>query len=137
MGENVMKGVVIASRGHISKIGFAGLGGAVGGAVGGAIAGALQSMRKSPVAPGGHAGLIYMAIGPTKLALFAVKQGWFSQSIDKLLVEHSRDDVATLEVATSAIPKINIVLGDGTDYALECGMIFLGKVKKVKAILGK
>jgi hypothetical protein len=136
LGENVLAGATIASRGHISKMALA-AGGAIGGAVGGAIAGAMQGARKPPTTPGGHRGLIYIAAGPSKLAFFAVKQGWLSNSIDKLLIAHPRADVVQMDVQGGMIPKINIVLADGTDYALECGMAFLGKVKRVQGALGK
>jgi hypothetical protein len=133
MGEPVLQGATIASRGHISKLALGGIGGAVGAVVVGAIA----SARKQPSVPGNHKGFIYLAIGPTKLALFAVKQGWLSNSIDKLLAEHLRSDVAAMEVKGGMIPSINILLADGTDYSLECALMFLGKAKKVKEILGK
>jgi hypothetical protein len=136
MGEEVNAGVVIASRGFTKgKALGAGLGG-LGGAVGGAIAG-VMSGAKSPTTPGGHNGLFYMAVGPTKLAFFSVKQGWVSQSIDKLLAVHLKRDVADLQVDGGIVPKISILLEDGTNYEFECGRLFLGKVKSATSLLGK
>jgi hypothetical protein len=43
--------------------------------------------------------------------------------------------VCFLPVADPVGPQF--ALADGTNYALECGRVFLGKVKKIKAALGK
>jgi hypothetical protein len=130
MGEPVQAGSVIATRGHVSR---AALGG--GGLIGGLIAGAVAAAQKPPSTPGNHRGLVYMAAGPTKVAFFEVNQGWFSQSLGTLLAEHRREDVAAMDVQGGMVPKIEFALADGTNYALECGMVFLGKVKKIKAAL--
>ena len=133
LGENVLAGATVASKGHTSRVATAG----VGGAIGGLVAGAISAGRKPPTTPGGHTGLMFLAASPSKLAIFAVKQGLMNVSIDRLLVEHPVEQVRAIEIKTAIVPKVNIVLTDGTNYALECGLFFLGKVKKVKAALAK
>jgi len=132
LGESVEAGCVIATKGTISKMALGG-----GGLVGGLIAGAIAATMKPPSTPANHRGFVYMAVGPTKVGFFSVKQGWFSNSVGDLLVQHSRGDIAAMDVDGGMIPKIAVVLNDGTNYALECGLILLGKAKKIKTALGK
>ena len=79
-----------------------------------------------------------MAVGPTKLAFFSVKQGWKSGSIDKLLAVHIRSDVADLRVMKGALTAgIKVILSDGTNYEFECGRVVLDKLEGVRTLLGK
>jgi hypothetical protein len=136
MNEQVLVGITVSNSGAASKMIRRTAGGAVGGVVGRVVVDALHGEQKGPSTPENHSGIMYLALGPSKIAFFSVKRGFFSNSIKDLLVEHPRSDVTALEIEGGVIPKFSIVFADGTNYAFECGRIFLKDVKKVKEALG-
>ena len=132
LGVPVVAGAMIATRGTISKMALGG-----GGVIGALVQAGVDAVRKAPTTPGNERGLVYMALTGTDVAFLKVKQGWISQSLVGVLAKHGRDQVAAFEVHAGMVPKIHFALEDGTNYDLECGMMFVGKVKKVKAQLGR
>jgi hypothetical protein len=130
MGEPVVAGAVVLTKGTTSRMALSG-----GGMVGGLIAGAVSAARKPPSTPGNHRGHVYVAVGATKVAFFSVKQGLLKQSIQGLLVEHPRADVTAFDVGGALVTSILVVLKDGTNYELECGAMLRGRAHKLKQAL--
>lgn len=130
MGEPVVAGAVVLTKGTTSRMALGG-----GGLVGGLVAGAMDVVRKPPSTPGNHRGHVYVAVGATKVAFFSVKQGLLKQSIQSLLVEHPRADVAAFDVGGALVTSILIVLKDGTTYQLECGAMLRGRANTLKRAL--
>lgn len=130
MGETAIVGVAIATRGSAAKM-------MVGGVVGAVASAALAGKQKNVTTPGGRKGNLYVALGPTKLAFFTLKQGLFKNSAKELIAEHPRSDVTEFEIEGGFPPKFSISFADGTQYNLECGNVMLKQVKKIKAELGK
>ena len=124
MGEAVIAGVTLEAQESIKSV--------VGGVVGEVLAGV--DLKPASV-PGDHKGIHYVAVGPTKVGFFSMKRGLFKPALDKLLVEHSRSDVQTVEIKSGIMPAAHFVFRDGTHYALTCPRINLGKLKKVQELL--
>ena len=124
LGEKVLAGVTLETGASVKKL--------IGGAVGMGIAG--KDSLKAAV-PGDHRGLHYVAVGPSKVGFFSLKQGLFKPSIKELLVERPRDDVAAVEIKKGAMRPVHFVLEDGTDYVLLCARINTKKLKKVRELL--
>jgi hypothetical protein len=132
MGEPVLVSVTVASRGEAGKM-VAGAGGLVGGLVGTAMSG----KKEGVTTPANHIGPMFLALGPSKIAFFTLKQGFFKNSAGQLLVQHPRADVTALDIEGGFPPRFSIKFADGTHYGLECGKMFLKHVKKIKEALGK
>jgi hypothetical protein len=128
MGESVIAGVTLEAKGSIKRM----LGSAIGGAVGEALAGI---DLKPAAVPGDHQGIHYVAVGPTKVGFFSMKQGLFKPSLNELLVQHSRSDMQSVEIKGGAMPAVHFVFRDGTNYVLLCPRINMGKLKKVHELL--
>jgi len=125
MGEPVIAGVTLEAKESI-------IAGIVGGVVGAALA---DVVLKPASVPGGHTGIHYVAVGPTKVGFFSMKRGLFKPSLDKLLVEHPRSEVRAVEIQGGLMPKAHFVFRDGTHYVLMCPRIHLGKLKRVRELL--
>ncbi|MDY7080118.1 MAG: hypothetical protein SXV54_24825 [Chloroflexota bacterium] len=136
MGETVIAGVTLEAEGAVLKsVASAGLGG-VAGAVGRVVGEKLADVAlKSASLPGDHEGIHYVAVGPTKVGFFSVKRGLFKNSLDELLVQHSRSDVQTVEIESGVMPTAHFVFRDGTHYVLKCARINLGKLKEAQELL--
>ena len=128
MGEEVIAGVTLEAKKSIIK----GIAFSLGGLVGKALA---DIAIKDASLPGDHEGIFYVAVGPTKVGFFSMKRGLFRPSLDKLLVEHPRSDVAAVEIKGGFMPTVHFVFRDGTYYVLACPRIHLGKLKKVRELL--
>ncbi|MBN1886690.1 MAG: hypothetical protein JW850_01820 [Thermoflexales bacterium] len=124
MGESVIAGVTLEAQEAIK--------GAVGGVVGTILTGV--DLKPASI-PGDHTGILYVAVGPTKVGFFSIKRGLFKNSLDSLLIEHARSDVQTVEIKSGIMPAAHFVLQDGTHYVLMCPRIHLGKLKKVQELL--
>ena len=85
--------------------------------------------------PGDHQGIHYVAVGPTKVGFFSMKRGLFKNSLDKLLVQHSRSDVQAVEIKNGVMPAAHFVFRDGTHYVLMCATMSFGELKKVRELL--
>ena len=124
MGESVIAGVTLEAQEAVKSM--------VGGVVGQILAG----VDVQPASlPGDHEGIHYVAVGPTKVGFFSVKRGLFKNSLDKLLVQHSRSDLQTMDIKSGIMPAVHFVFQDGTHYVLTCPRIHLGKLKKVQELL--
>jgi len=124
MGESVIAGVTLEAQEAVKSM------------VGGVVGGILTGVDVKPASlPGDHEGIHYVAVGPTKVGFFSVKRGLFKNSLDKLLVQHSRSDVQTVEIKSGIMPAVHFVFQDGTHYVLTCPRIHLGKLKKVQELL--
>ncbi|KPL08045.1 hypothetical protein AMJ86_02155 [bacterium SM23_57] len=118
MGESVIAGVTLEAKKSIIKTVAFGLGG-IGGEV-------LADIAVKPAStPGDHEGIHYAAVGSTKVGFFSMKRGLLKPSLDKLLVEHSRNDVQAVEIKKGVMPAVNFVFRDGTNYVLMCARINL------------
>ena len=124
LGESVLAGVTLEAGQSVNKM--------LGGAVGIAIAG-VESLKAA--VPGDHKGLHYVGVGPTKVGFFSLKRGLFKPSINELLVERPREEVAAVEIKKGAMRPVHFVFKDATDYVLLCARINTGKLKKVRALL--
>jgi hypothetical protein len=123
LGEEVLAGATLEAQKAVKS--------AVGGIVGDLLAGG--EVEEASL-PGGHEGIHYVAVGPTKLAFFSIKRGLFKNSLGELLVEHPRSDVQAMEIESGVMPAAHFVLQDGTHYVLVCPRIYLGKLKKVQEL---
>ena len=124
MGESVIAGVTLEAQEAVKSM------------VGGVVGGILTGVDVKPASlPGDHEGIHYVAVGPTKVGFFSVKRGLFKNSIDTLLVQHSRSDVQTVDIKSGIMPAVHFVFQDGTHYVLTCPRIHLGKLKKVQELL--
>ena len=124
MGESVIAGVTLEAKESIKSM--------IGGVVGEILTGV--DLKPASV-PGDHEGIHYVAVGPTKVGFFSMKRGLFKPSLDKLLVQHSRSEVQTVEIKSGIMPAVHFVFRDGTNYVLMCPRIHLGKLKKVQEML--
>jgi len=124
MGEPVTAGVTLEAKESIKSM--------IGGVVGEILTGV--DLKPASV-PGDHKGIHYVAVGPTKVGFFSMKRGLFKPSLDKLLVQHSRSEVQTVEIKSGIMPAVHFVFRDGTNYVLMCPRINLGKLKKVQEML--
>jgi hypothetical protein len=137
MGETVIAGSLVSPRGFTKKVATRQALGQVAGALGGAAAMALSGHGPVPAIPGNNYAPMYMAVGATKVAFFALKRGFFGNSVDRLLVEHARADVQSLGMGQGLFLRdVELSLRDGTSYQLECGNQYFGNLKKVKEALG-
>jgi hypothetical protein len=124
MGESVIAGVTLEAQEAVKSM------------VGGVVGGILTGVDVKPASlPGDHEGIHYVAVGPTKVGFFSIKRGLFKNSLDKLLVQHSRSDLQTVDIKSGIMPAAHFVFQDGTHYALTCARIHLGKLKKVQELL--
>jgi len=124
MGETVIAGVTLEAQEAIKSM------------VGGVVGGILTGVDLKPASlPGDHEGIHYVAVGPTKVGFFSIKRGLFKNSLDELLVQHSRSDLQAVEIKSGIMPAAHFVFRDGTHYALTCPRINLGKLKKVQELL--
>ena len=124
MGETVIAGVTLEAQEAIKSM------------VGGVVGGILTGVDLKPASlPGDHEGIHYVAVGPTKVGFFSIKRGLFKNSLDELLVQHSRSDLQAVEIKSGIMPAAHFVFRDGTHYALTCPRISLGKLKKVRDLL--
>ncbi|HDN80210.1 MAG TPA: hypothetical protein ENG33_07085 [Chloroflexi bacterium] len=121
MGEKVIAGVTLEAKKSIVKT-----------MVGKAWA---DIIVKEAALPGDHEGIFYVAVGPTKVGFFSMKRGLFRPSLNELLVEHPRSDLAAVEIKGGLMPTVHFVFRDGTYYVLACPRIHLGKLKKVRELL--
>jgi hypothetical protein len=141
LGEQVVVGATIATKGTLSKMAVSAgafqAGGVIGSLAGSAIGAALGSNAKAPTTPGNYKGLAYIAVTPTQVAFFSVKRGLLKNSIKELLAQHPRGDLAGMEVGGGIIPSVTVAFNDGTIYAMEVAKIQKGKADKVKQELGK
>jgi hypothetical protein len=64
-----------------------------------------------------------------------MKQGFFKNSLEELLVERPRSEVKVVEIEGGAMPKAHFVFEDGTHYALMCPRMNLGALKDVRELL--
>ena len=128
MGESVIAGAALLAKNTLIKSVAFGLGGLVGEAL-------ADVAVKDASLPGDHEGIFYVAVGPTNVGFFAVKRGLLKNSLDKLLVQHSRSDVQAVEIEKGVMPPAHFVFQDGTHYVLVCPRIHLGKLKKVRELL--
>ena len=128
MGESVIAGVTLEAKKALIKSVASGLGGLVGEAL-------ADVAVKDASLPGEQEGIFYVAVGPTKVGFFAIKRGWFKNSLDKLLVQHSRSDLQAMEIESGVMPPAHFVFQDGTHYVMVCPRIHLGKLKKVRELL--
>ncbi len=128
LGEPVSAGVRLEAKEAAKRM--------IGSALGGLVGEALAGIDLKPAAvPGDHKGIHYVAVGSTKVGFFSVKQGFFRNSLDALLVQHPRSDVQKVEIEGGAMPTAHFVFQDGTHYVLKCPRINLGKLKKVQEVL--
>ena len=129
MGEAVTAGVSLEPKVFIKNV----LGGSVlGSLVGRAVAAAEV---KGATSPGGHKGVIYMAVGPTKIAFFAVKVGFLSNRIGKELDQFPRTAVKAVEIQKDFMPTAHIMLKDGTHYTMKCAEDNVKHLKKAQSLL--
>ena len=107
---------------------------AMGGGILGSLAGnALAGVDvKDASLPGDHKGIIYMAVGASKVGFFSVKQGLFKNSLNEKLAEFPRGDVKAVEIEKGMMPTAHIVFQDGTHYALKCAKVNVKNLNKVK-----
>jgi len=84
-GGRVIAGVTLETGASVHKL--------IGGGLGLAIA-AVESVKAA--VPGDHKGLHYVGGGPTKVGFFSLERGLFKPSINELLVERPREDVAAV-----------------------------------------
>jgi len=129
MGESVSAGVQLEAQALVKA--------AMGGGVLGSLAGnALAGVEvKDASLPGDHKGIIYMAVGASKVTFFSVKQGLFKNSLDKMLAEFPHDNVKAVEIEKGMMPTAHIVFQDGTHYALKCAKVNVKKLNKVQELL--
>ena len=127
MGEEVKAGVTLEAQSAIK------------GAVGGVIGDLLTGVEAKPVSiPGEHTGIFYVAAGPKNIGFFSIKRGLFKNSLDQMLVKHSRSDLHGMEIESGVMPAAHFVFKDGTHYVMVCPRIHLGKLKNLREeLVGK
>ena len=111
---------------------------AMGGGILGSLAGnALAGVEvKDASLPGDHKGIIYMAVGASKVGFFSVKQGFFKNSLNEKLAEFPLSDVKAVETEKGMMPTAHIVFQDGTHYVMKCAKVNVKNLNKVKEQLG-
>jgi hypothetical protein len=118
MGEPVLAGVTVASRGTTAKLRT--LMQVSVKEVQEVITTLVDSFTDETVTPGNRRGWMYLAVGPSKIAFFSLKMGLLGFKLEDLIVEHPREMVASFEMHGQIVSSaITINLTDGTVYELE------------------
>lgn len=133
MGESVIAGVSLEDEKALKNAISGTLGKSLGGAVGGMLSGDL----KPASSPGGHKGPLYVAVGPSKVGFFSVKQGFLKPSIKDILAEHPRNDVLAVEIGSGYMPTVFFVFKDGSNYVFKCAKINVKNLKKVQKLFAQ
>ena len=140
LGEPVLAGSIVQTSGA-GKAAMRGgavgaTAGAIGGIVGGAIADAVSGRMSGPEKDLlGYQGLLYLAVGPTRVGFFRLRQGLLKASVGDVLGILRRDAVTAMTVGGGfATAPVAIVLNDGTTIALEVPRIHKGRAEKVAAL---
>ncbi len=135
LGEQVVAGALVSSAGTGKAMGLRSFGAQLGGAIGSGIAQAAGGPPKV-TSPGGYQGVMYMAVGPTKVGFFGTKQGLIGRSLKDLLLTVSRGSITTFEMHGGALTcPLAVALDDGTVFALEVPRAEKGKTEKIGALL--
>lgn len=141
LGDDVEAGSIVSTTGTVKSIMKGSISGSVGGIVGGAIGGAAVEALTDRGRPAldfeGHQGLMYLAIGRTKVALFTIKQGMLGSSPQKLLVSLPRESVASVELGSGSLSSpVTVTLTDGSRVAMEVTRLNRGKVERIAKLFG-
>jgi len=136
LGEDVEAGSIVSTAGMVKSMMKSSISGSVGGIVGGAIGGAAVEALTGRGRPAldieGHQGLMYLAIGKTKVALFTIKQGLLGSSPQKLLTSVPRESVASIEIGGGALSSpVTLSLTDGSQITIEVTRINRGKIERI------
>jgi len=126
MGEEVVVGLTVANKGTGFKV------------IAHSIHGVPQQLNKQNTnteTPAGHIGPMYIAVSSAKVAFFAVKQGFFSNSIKDLLIEYPHEAVQAVTIKHQFIPKIDWTFTDGVTYEFELGRRYLKKAEQARQLL--
>lgn len=127
MGEDVIVGFTVTNKGEGRKF--------IAHSAGGIVEQMAAQPGTNTQTPDGHIGPMYIAVGATKVAFFAVKQGFFSNSIKALLVEYPYQAVQAVAIKREFIPKITWAFTDGVVYEFELGKRDLKKAEQAKQTL--
>ena len=143
LGEDVEAGSIVSTAGTVKSMMKSGMSSSVGGLVGGAIGAAIGGggAGTAPSGPaldiGGHEGLMYLAVGRTKVALYTIKQGLLGSSPKELLVSVPRASIASVAVGAGSLSSpVTVTLTDGRELAIEVTRINRGKIERVARLFG-
>ncbi len=125
MNEAVAFGFTVSSRGEAAKM------------IGGVVGAAMSGQKKGVSTPANQKGPMFIALGESHLAFFSIKRGFFKNSVKDLLAKHPHSDIQSIELHKGTIPKLDVILTDGTCYGFEMGKIYFKQAKKLKETLGK
>jgi len=130
LGEPVVGGCVLQATGTGKRTVIGGL---LGGYAGMEIANRMAAKSgSSEMTPAGYRGVLYVAVGATKVGFFGTDHGL---KLKELLTVVPRDSVAAFAVGGGMITcPVEIVLADGSHFVLEVQRAQKGKAEKVGAL---
>lgn len=140
LGEAVIAGSIVQTSGSgrasmrtgAASAAAGGLAGALGSAFADVLSGKVGGPTKDLL---GYEGLLYLAVGPTRIGIFRLKQGLLKSSVGDVLGILRRDAVTAMTVGDGRITApVAIWLNDGTTLALEVPRIHRGNAGKVAAL---
>jgi len=135
LGEQVDAGAIISTAGTGKSMMRSGISGAIGGVAGSVATDALTAGSGNASGILGHAGLMYMAVGPTKVGFFTLKQGLLKSSVGDVLGVLRRDAVASMTIGGGALTSaMMLALTDGTTIALEVARTQKGRAERIAAL---
>ena len=140
LGEDVVAGSIVQTSGTGRSVMRGGALGATGGVLGGIVGGAIAEAVSHRVSGStkallGYEGLLYLAVGPTKVGFFRLKQGLLKSSVGETLGILRREAITAMTVGGGMVTApVMIALNDGTTIALKVPRIHKGKVEKVAAL---
>jgi hypothetical protein len=139
LGEEVVAGSIISTSGTGRTTMKSGMAGGAGGLIGGVIGGlAVDKLagKGGPASPlAGHEGLMYLAVTPTRLAFFTIKQGLLGSSPKELITTLPRESVQRIEVGTGKMTSpVTLAMTEGPDVVLEVPRLHRGKVEKIAGL---
>ena len=139
LGETVLAGSIVQTAGTARSMMRDGIGGAVGGTVAGVVGGMAAEALASHGGGGaellGYRGLLYVAVGPTRVGFFRLKQGFLRDSLGDVLGILRRDAVTSVTVGSGKLTApMTATLNDGTTLQLEVSRVHRGKAEKVAAL---
>jgi hypothetical protein len=128
LGEPILEAVILLKRGAVKSMRMP---------VGGLVGTLASKLRKdtTPItpAPNGYAGGGFLVLTDTRLALFAVEEGRFKQSLGEVLAEFLPGQIDRFEFGKAAVGMhtLDLVSVSGDRWAFEGSVVIRKKLNRM------